>query len=92
MKVKYFAVAKLPTIFILGTYLPYMVLAMAYSFSQLQSFQDCPLKYRFEKVDKIGTPSLPALPLMLGSAVHSALEQLYAQRRLLVIPSEDMVV
>ncbi|NOZ44131.1 MAG: PD-(D/E)XK nuclease family protein [bacterium] len=31
---------------------------MAYSFSQLQTYTNCPLKYRFEKIDKI-KPDIP---------------------------------
>ncbi len=51
---------------------------MSYSHSQIQTYLNCQLRYRFEKVDKI-TPKTPTdnLTLLLGTVVHSTLEYLY---------------
>lgn len=67
-------------------------MAPVYSHSQLQTFQTCPLKYRFEKIDAIPVPKVAAIPLSLGTAVHSALETLYAYRRNLVVSSKEQVL
>lgn len=47
-----------------------------YSFSQIQCFQHCPLKYRYQYIDKIDVKE-NSLPLALWIAVHSTLEFLY---------------
>lgn len=67
-------------------------MAPVYSHSQLQTFQTCPLKYRFEKIDAIPVPKVAAIPLSLGTAVHAALETLYAYRRNLVVSSKEQVL
>lgn len=64
-------------------------MATIYSHSQIQSYQKCPLRYRFEKIDAIPVPKVAAIPLSLGTAVHSALETLYGYRRNLVVSSKD---
>ena len=63
---------------------------MAYSFSQLQTYKQCPLKYRFEKIDNI-KPDIPSesLHLILGSCVHSTLEELYKKVSDLVTPEKS---
>jgi len=63
---------------------------MAYSFSQLQNYKQCPLKYRFEKIDNI-KPDIPSesLHLILGSCVHSTLEELYKKVSDLVVPEKS---
>lgn len=49
-----------------------------YSFSQLQTYKQCPLKYRYQYIDKVPKKIAPQSPyLLLGSAVHHALEMLY---------------
>ena len=66
---------------------------MAYSFSQLQTYQQCPLKYRFEKVDRL-KPDIPneSLHLVLGSCVHNALEELYKKVSDLVVPTKESLL
>ncbi len=51
---------------------------MAYSFSQIQTYLSCPLKYCYEKIDKL-TPDTrhESLHLILGTTVHETLENLY---------------
>lgn len=64
-----------------------------YSFSQIQSYTQCPLKYRLEKIDKI-KPDIPSesLHLVLGSAVHGALEFLYKKVSDMQKPTQEEVL
>jgi len=50
-----------------------------YSFSQVQIYLQCPLKYKFRYVDKIIPEFEENLHLILWTSVHSALEELYNQ-------------
>ena len=51
-----------------------------YSFSQIRVFDQCPLKYRYQYIDKLPKAAFVMSPdLLLGSAVHFALEKLYKQ-------------
>lgn len=49
-----------------------------YSHSQIQTYLSCPLKFCYEKIEKI-KPDIPneSLTLVLGTATHKALEELY---------------
>jgi putative RecB family exonuclease len=48
-----------------------------YSHSQLQTFEDCPQKYKFKYLDKIEKPEEESIEAFVGSRVHDALEKLY---------------
>jgi ATP-dependent helicase/DNAse subunit B len=63
-----------------------------YSFSQLQLFAQCPRKYQFRYIDKIEKEFESSADLILGNAVHTALEHLYNQVNVFVIPTIDDVV
>lgn len=65
---------------------------MVYSFSQLQLFAQCPRKYQFRYIDKIEKEFESSADLILGNAVHTALEHLYKQVNVFVIPTIDDVV
>lgn len=60
-----------------------------YSFSQIQTYLQCPLKYKFRYVDKIVPEWEENLHLILWTEVHSALEWLYKQVNVQKIPSYD---
>lgn len=47
-----------------------------YSYSRLETFETCPLQYKFHYVDKIRKEE-EAIELFLGSRVHEVLEKLY---------------
>ncbi|MBZ5542319.1 MAG: PD-(D/E)XK nuclease family protein [Acidobacteriia bacterium] len=49
-----------------------------YSHTQLRTFEDCPLKYKFRYIDKIKKPEEQTIEAFVGSCVHAALEKLYA--------------
>lgn len=68
---------------------------MAYSHSQLQLFQTCPLKYRYEKVDKYKVSAdedIENLYFVLGTSVHSWLEELYKFTRNKATPTYAYVL
>ena len=58
-----------------------------YSFSQVQTYLQCPLKYKFRYVDKIVPEYEENLHLILGTEVHAALEWLYNQVNNFNVPS-----
>lgn len=61
-----------------------------YSFSQTQTFLQCPRKYQYKYVDKIKEKEFESSPdLILGHSVHAALEWLYNQINIFKIPSKD---
>jgi putative RecB family exonuclease len=53
-----------------------------YSHSQLETFETCPLKYRFRYIDKIKKPEEQPIEAFVGSCVHETLEKLYADLEL----------
>jgi len=48
-----------------------------YSHSRLATFENCPLKYKFQYLDKLKKPEEATVEAFLGSRVHEALEKLY---------------
>jgi putative RecB family exonuclease len=61
-----------------------------YSFSQTQTFVQCPRKYQYKYVDKIKEKEFESSPdLILGHSVHAALEWLYNQINIFKIPNKD---
>jgi len=54
---------------------------MAYSHSQLESFENCPLKYRLQYIERIRT-GRKSIEAFMGSMVHAALEKLYRDVRM----------
>jgi len=61
-----------------------------YSFSQTQTFLQCPRKYQYKYVDKIQEKEFESSPdLILGHSVHATLEWLYNQINVFKIPSKD---
>jgi putative RecB family exonuclease len=49
------------------------------SVSQVQAYLACPLKYRFQYIDRIPAPWRPAA-LAFGSSIHSAIEWFHRER------------
>lgn len=48
-----------------------------YSHSQLETFQTCPLKYKYRYIDKIRKPEEQSIEAFVGSCVHSIFQKLY---------------
>lgn len=51
------------------------MLALRLSYSSISTYQNCPLQYKFQYVDKLPTKKTPALSF--GGSLHSALKLLY---------------
>ena len=64
-----------------------------YSFSQLQVFLQCPLKYRYQYVDKIPRKEfVESADTLLGKIVHESLEKLYKDINALKTPSKEALL
>ena len=50
------------------------------SFTQINTYMICPLKYKFQYIDQLEWPFVPA-GLLFGSAVHKALEHFYTGKK-----------
>ena len=48
-----------------------------YSYSKVTCFEQCPLRFKFQYIDKIKTEIEQSVEAFLGSLVHEALEKLY---------------
>ena len=59
---------------------------LAFSYSKLSLYEECPLKYKFKYIDKIKEE--PKFYFAFGSAIHAALEFLYAVKAP-PFPTED---
>jgi len=50
---------------------------LTYSYSKVTCFEQCPLKYKFQYIDKIKTEIEQTIEAFLGGIVHEVLEKLY---------------
>ena len=50
---------------------------MLYSHSRLETFVNCPLRFRYQYIDKVAAPLEKGIEAFLGTVVHDALEKLY---------------
>jgi RecB family exonuclease len=48
-----------------------------YSHSQLETFENCPIKYKFRYIGKIRKPEEQSIEAFVGSCVHTTLQKLY---------------
>lgn len=63
-----------------------------YSHSKLQSFEQCPLKYKFRYIDKIVPEIKQTIEGFLGNMVHESLEHLYkASMKKITIPLDELI-
>lgn len=60
-----------------------------YSFSKINLFKQCQLKFRYKYIDKYPDGDIKSLELALWSAVHGTLEYLYSRIRAMDIPSVE---
>jgi RecB family exonuclease len=56
------------------------------SFSRIDTYRSCPLRFRFSYIDRL--PSVPATHLSFGTSIHAALEAFH-DRTLFGMPSEE---
>ena len=57
------------------------VIILAYSHSQLETYANCPFKYRLQYIDRVRT-SRKSIEAFVGTMVHDALEKLYRDLRM----------
>ena len=61
-----------------------------YSISQLENFEECPRQYKFIYVDKIKRYE-ESVEAFLGQRFHQAMEWLYGERAVRVVPLEELL-
>jgi DNA helicase-2/ATP-dependent DNA helicase PcrA len=61
-----------------------------FSFSQLDTYQSCPLKYKYQYVLKI--PTLPSAAASFGQTIHQTLQKFYRLYRLNQNPSLKLMI
>ena len=61
---------------------------MRLSYSALQTFRRCPLKFKFEYIDKIPAPK--SKEALFGTLVHNALKMMHEPG--LLIPTEEEIL
>lgn len=62
-----------------------------YSHSKLNTFEQCPLKFKYKYIDKI-PPKIKVIEAHLGSVVHSTLEWIYTKVKNNKIPTIEEVI
>ncbi len=63
-----------------------------YSYSKLNDFGQCKLKYKFRYIDKIIPEIETSIESHLGNSVHKALEWLYKEIQKNIVPSLDKLI
>lgn len=61
---------------------------MRVSYSALETYKTCPLKFKYQEIDKIKAPK--SIEAIFGSSVHSALKQMFSRTPL--YPTLDEIV
>lgn len=68
-----------------------MSIVAVYSHSKLETFQNCPLSYKFQYVDRIKTDR-ESVEAFMGNRVHEALAKLYRDLKMSKLRSEEEIV
>lgn len=63
-----------------------------YSHSKIQTFEECPYKFKLKYLDKIPSPLPPTIEAFLGSCVHTTFEWLYNEVLNKKLPGLDEVI
>lgn len=63
-----------------------------YSHSRLSTFEQCPLKYKLQYIEKPEVEAFDGIDAFLGSRVHDALEQLYKDVQMGRVMTADALV
>ncbi len=61
---------------------------MRISYSSLETYKNCPLKYKFQEIDKIRVPK--NIEMIFGSAIHSSLKYMFERSPL--YPTIDQII
>jgi DNA helicase-2/ATP-dependent DNA helicase PcrA len=73
--------------FVQGEKIPLLPESLHFSASSLQTYQECPMKYKFQKV--LLVPSVPKPYFSLGSVVHTVIEHLSRDQQEGIAPTRD---
>jgi len=63
-----------------------------YSHSKLETFENCPMRYKLQYIDKVEVEEFESIEAFLGSIVHETLEKLYQDVQMTRIPAADEVI
>jgi putative RecB family exonuclease len=63
-------------------------MVVRYSHSQLETYENCPLKYRLRYIERIRT-GRKSIEAFMGTTVHAAMEKLYRDLRMSRRPDEE---
>jgi putative RecB family exonuclease len=63
-----------------------------YSHSKLETFQNCPMRYKLQYIDKVEVEEFESIEAFMGGLVHETLEKLYQDVQMTKVPTvEEMV-
>lgn len=63
-----------------------------YSHSRLETFQNCPMRYKLQYIDKVEVEEFESIEAFMGSLVHETLEKLYKDVQMTkVLTPEELV-
>jgi putative RecB family exonuclease len=63
-----------------------------YSHSKLETFQNCPMRYKLQYIDKVEVEEFESIEAFMGSLVHETLEKLYQDVQMTKIPTPEELV
>ncbi len=63
-----------------------------YSHSRLETYQNCPMQYKLQYIDKVEVEERESVEAFLGSKVHETLEKLYRDVRMMKVPTLEEVI
>jgi len=63
-----------------------------FSHSRIETFEQCPLRYKYKYIDKIKTEIERSIEAFMGSMVHETLEKLYKDLRFMYIDTLEELI
>ena len=63
-----------------------------YSHSKLETFNNCPMRYKLQYIDKVEVEDFESVEAFLGSLVHETMEKLYQDVQMTKIPTVEELV
>jgi len=63
-----------------------------YSHSKLETFDNCPMRYKLQYIDKVEVEEFESVEAFLGSLVHETMEKLYQDVQMTKIPTAEELV
>lgn len=63
-----------------------------YSHSKLETFQNCPMRYKLQYIDKVEVEEFESIEAFMGGLVHETLERLYQDVQMTKVPTPEEMV